>query len=82
MEFAVIEKKIQEIVIDYFELDNIEINPDDNIVQTLELNSLTRMELVVLIAKYFDVKIPLKDFTSIITFGDLYKYISASRNQE
>ena len=54
-----IENKVKKIVIDYFDLDEIVISAESNIVQTLELNSLTRMELVVLIAQHLGVKILL-----------------------
>lgn len=70
-----IENKVKEIVIDYFDLDEIVISAESNIVQTLELNSLTRMELVVLIAQHLGVKIPFGDFATIVTFSDLYDYI-------
>ncbi len=70
-----IENKVKKIVIDYFDLDEIVISAESNIVQTLELNSLTRMELVVLIAQHLGVKIPFGDFAMIVTFSDLYDYI-------
>lgn len=75
MERDQIESSVKKIVGDYFELDCDRFMPNAIIAQTLDLNSLTRMELIVLIRENLGIVIPPKDFVSIVTFADLYNCI-------
>ncbi len=49
--------------------------PDANIRQTLELDSLDYIDLVVVIENNFSFKVKPEDFIPIISFRDFYTYI-------
>lgn len=81
MELEQIETNVKKIIIDYFEPEQEDFAPDAMIAQTLDLNSLTRMELMVLLREKMGIAIPLKDFTSVVTFNDLYHCIYEHQSQ-
>lgn len=70
-----ISEKINEILIEEFEVDTDIINPDANLKETLNLDSLDYVDLVVIIESNFGVKLVEKDFTNVDTFQDFYNLI-------
>ncbi|MEJ0079460.1 MAG: phosphopantetheine-binding protein [Puia sp.] len=58
-----------------FEVDSERMLPDANIRQTLELDSLDYIDLVVVIENNFSFKVKPEDFIPIISFRDFYTYI-------
>ena len=60
---------------DEFEVDASLIQPEANLRQVLELDSLDYIDLVVAIESNFAFKVKPEDFTGIITFQDLYDYV-------
>ena len=67
-------KKINGFLVDEFEVDNDDIEPDANLKDTLGLDSLDYVDLVVSIEATFGVKLVEADFvgmSSLQTFYDL-----------
>ncbi len=71
---AIIEK-INGILSEEFEVDADRMIPGANIRQTLELDSLDYIDLVVVVENNFSFKVKPEDFIHIITFQDFYMYI-------
>ncbi|MCB0536923.1 MAG: phosphopantetheine-binding protein [Chitinophagales bacterium] len=67
--------KINDFLIEEFEVEESEIIPEANLKETLELDSLDFVDLVVIIESNFGFKVVAEDFVDIITFQDFYNYI-------
>lgn len=61
-----------------FEIEETIITPEANIFETLELDSISLIDLVSLVHVNYGIKIPKEDIPKIKTFGDLYDYLTAS----
>ena len=68
-------EKINEFLVEEFETDPAKITPDANLKDTLELDSLDYIDLVVVIESNFSFKVKPEDFTGISTFRDFYDYV-------
>ena len=68
-------EKINAFLIEEFEVEAGKILPDANLRETLELDSLDYIDLVVVIESNFGFKVKPDDFVSISTFQDFYDYI-------
>lgn len=68
-------EKVNTVLADEFEVELSDIAEDKNIKTTLNLDSLSLVDLVALIEEEFSVKIKGTEMTSIQTFGDLYNYL-------
>lgn len=67
--------KINGFLIEEFEVDGSTISREATLKETLELDSLDYVDLVVIIEGNFGIKVKQEDFSSIITFGNLYDYV-------
>ncbi|GHT62265.1 acyl carrier protein [Bacteroidia bacterium] len=67
--------KINAILADEFEVDESLIKPDKSLMETLELDSLDLVDLVVLIENNFGYKMKSEDFAGMVTFSDFYEFI-------
>jgi acyl carrier protein len=67
--------KINGFLVDEFEVDNDDIEPDANLKDTLGLDSLDYVDLVVSIEANFGVKLVEVDFVGIATFQNFYDLI-------
>lgn len=67
--------KINSFLIEEFEVEEDQISPDGNLKETLDLDSLDFVDLVVIIESNFGFKVNAEDFTGIVTFQDFYNYI-------
>ena len=70
-------EKVAETLSEEFEVDQEIITPDAVIYDTLELDSLSLVDLVAVVQYTFKVKIPVADLPSVKTFNDLYDYIES-----
>jgi len=70
-----IAEKIVPFLVDEFEVDGSLINPEANLREVLQLDSLDYVDLVVVIESNFGFKVQPGDFQNIATFGDFYKYV-------
>ncbi|HLV23284.1 MAG TPA: phosphopantetheine-binding protein [Moheibacter sp.] len=75
MNREVIIQTINEFLVDEFEVDENQISPQANMKQTLDLDSLDYVDLVVIIESKFGVKLEGRDFQNIHSFNDLYDIV-------
>lgn len=75
MEKAELIEKINEVLIEEFEVEADVITPDADIKESLELDSLSLVDMVALIEGEFKVKIKGSEIAQLKTFGLLYDYI-------
>ena len=66
---------INDFLVDEFEVDPSVISPEANMKESLDLDSLDYVDLVVIIQSNFGVKLEGKDFENIHTFEDLYDVV-------
>lgn len=71
----VIVEKINYFLIDEFEVEEEEIAPQANLKETLELDSLDFVDLVVSVESNFGVKLVGEDFSNVDTLQDFYDLI-------
>ncbi len=69
--------KINEFLVEEFEVDSEKIVPTANLRETLNLDSLDYVDLVVIIESNFGFKVVAEDFIGIHTFQDFYDYITS-----
>lgn len=67
--------KINEFLVEEFEVEEEKIQPDANLMETLELDSLDLVDLVVIIEKNFGFKVKGEEFADIRTFQNFYDYV-------
>ncbi len=70
-----IAEKLNHILIDEFEIDPSVISEQKNIKESLDLDSLDYVDLVVVIEANFGVKLVKEDFQNMITFEDFYTIV-------
>lgn len=68
-------EKINDFLIDEFEVESDDISPDANLKDTLELDSLDFVDLVVAVESNFGVKLVGEDFVNVTTLKDFYNLI-------
>ncbi len=75
MNKEVIIEKINSFLIDEFEVEADAISPEANLKETLDLDSLDFVDLVVSIESNFSIKLTGEDFVNIVTLEDFYNLI-------
>lgn len=80
MEKSTIISKINYFLEDEFEVDAEEIQPEANLKETLELDSLDYVDLVVSVESNFSVKLDAEDFVSVVTLQNFYDLIDKKVN--
>ena len=78
MENKEIIEKIHSFLIEEFEVEPEKIVPEANLKETLGLDSLDYIDLVVVIESNFPFKVKPEDFIGIVTFQDFYDYVIAN----
>lgn len=73
-------EKIHEFLVEEFEVDAEKLLPEANLKDTLGLDSLDYIDLVVVIENNFSFKVKPEDFTNIATFQDFCDYIISRVN--
>ena len=68
-------EKINDFLIDEFEVESDDITPEADLKETLELDSLDFVDLVVAIESNFGIKLLGEDFINIKTLQDFYNLI-------
>ncbi|MEO6306194.1 MAG: phosphopantetheine-binding protein [Bacteroidia bacterium] len=74
--------KIKKFLVDEFEVDVNTIVPEANMRETLDLDSLDYVDLVVVIESNFGFKVVGEDFVNIHTFQDFYNYCAQKVSQK
>ncbi len=67
-------KTVNGFLVEEFEVEESKISPDANLRETLELDSLDYVDLVVVIESSFGFKVAGEDFLNIHSFQDFYNY--------
>ena len=80
MELEKIIETTKEFLVEEFEVEEELIVPDSNLKDTLELDSLDYVDLVVVIESNFGFKVKAEDFVEIHTFQDFYNFIHKRLN--
>ena len=70
-------EKINDFLIDEFEVEQDQLDPNRNMQEVLELDSLDYVDLVVVIESNFGFKLTAEDFKGVATFHDFYNIIYA-----
>ena len=68
-------EKIRTTLAEEFEVDEETIQPDAPLIETLEMDSLDFVDMVVLIEQNFGFTVNGNDFVNIKTFQDFYDFI-------
>ena len=80
MQKADIIETINEFLVDEFEVEEELIAEKANLHETLDLDSLDYVDLIVVIEDKFGFKVTKEDFVEIATFEDFYNYIDNKVN--
>lgn len=67
-------EKVNEFLVEEFEVDGTLIKPEAPLQETLDLDSLDYVDLVVVIEQNFGFKVQGEDFIDIKNFDDFYTY--------
>ncbi len=76
MDKTAIIERINDFLVEEFEVEASKITADGNLRETLELDSLDYIDLVVVIESNFGFKVKPEDFASIVTFQNFYDYVA------
>lgn len=74
-------EKVNSILSEEFETDTACMTPDASLMETLDLDSLDIVDLVVLVEKHFGFVMKKEDFTGIRTFSDFYGFLEQRMNR-
>lgn len=75
MNYEEITQKINHFLIEDFEVEPHVITPDATLKETLDLDSLDYIDLIVAIENNFGLKVKPEDFQTMISIKDFYDYI-------
>jgi len=67
--------KINEFLTEEFEVEPGIISPEANLKETLDLDSLDYIDLVVVVESNFGFKVKPEDFNGVASFQDFYDYV-------
>lgn len=70
-------ERINGFLVEEFEVEAGKITPEANLRETLELDSLDYIDLVVVIESNFGFKVKPEDFQGIVTFQNFYDYVNS-----
>ena len=70
-------EKVNSLLADEFEVDAALFTPEANVRETLQLDSLSLVDLVAIIQQTYKIKIPVSELRTIQKFDDLYNYIES-----
>ncbi|MDT0294386.1 phosphopantetheine-binding protein [Mesonia ostreae] len=73
--------KIDDFLVEEFEVEQSEISETANLKETLDLDSLDYVDLVVAVESSFGIKLVAEDFANTHTFEDFYSLIDSKLKQ-
>lgn len=76
MERDIVVQKINDFLIEDFEVEPSSIKPEANLKETLDLDSLDYVDLVVSIERNFGFKVKPEDFQTMVIVDDFYNYVT------
>ena len=74
-------KTTTEVLIEEFEIDSSIISGPANFRETLDLDSLDYVDLVVFVEENFNVKLTAEDFQTVVSFDNFYNLILNKINE-
>jgi len=74
-------EKVNEFLIEEFEIEKELIVPDANLIDDLGLESLDLVDIVVIVEKEFGFKVKREDMEKVRSLGNLYSYIEECVNK-
>jgi acyl carrier protein len=74
-------EKVNEFLVEEFEIEKEAIVPEANLIDDLGLESLDLVDIVVIVEKEFGFKVKREDMEKIHSLENLYKYIEDCINQ-
>ena len=75
-----VKEKLTEILAEEFEANLSSITPEAPLMETLDLDSLDVVDIVVLIEKHFGIILKQEDFAGVVSFQDFFDLISKKLN--
>ena len=81
MNLKEISKITNEVLVEEFEIEESLIVGNKNFRETLDLDSLDYVDLVVFVEENFGVKLTAENFQTVVTFDDFYNLISNKINE-
>lgn len=75
-------KQVNILLAEEFEVKAEALLPDANVKETLNLDSLSLVDLVALMQQVYKVKIPVTELRNIQIFNNLYDYIESHLPKE
>ena len=82
MDIQEIKEIVDEFLVEEFEADRDQIIDEGDLVETLDLDSLDYVDLVVILDSKFGFKAKGEEFQTIKTFGDFYRFIQNKVNSK
>ncbi len=82
MNYQDIIAKINDFLVEDFEVDADSIHPEGGLKETLDLDSLDYIDLIVAIENNFGFKIKPEDFQTMSTVKDFYNFVAGRMNVE
>ncbi len=76
MNYQEIVQRINHFLAEDFEVEASAITPEATLKETLDLDSLDYIDLIVAIESNFGFKVKPEDFQSMVTINDFYDYVS------
>ena len=73
--------KATEVLAEEFEIDATEITPEASLKDTLGLDSLDLVDVVVLVEQHFGVTLSAPDFLGVVTFENFYDLLNRKLNE-
>lgn len=73
-------ERAKEVLAEEFEIEKSAITPDASLKNTLGLDSLDLVDVVVLVQQNFGVQLAGPDFAGIVTFEDFYNLLDKKIN--
>ncbi len=80
MDISTITSKVNDFLVEEFEAEMDELLPEANLKETLELDSLDFVDLVVAVESEFGVKLVAEDFVGVDTLQNFYDLIDKKIN--
>ena len=80
MERAEIIEKIDNFLVEEFELETDQLKPDAQLKNDLGIDSLDFVDIIVIIEKNFGFKVKAEEMANVKTLQDFYDYVIANVN--
>ena len=69
--------QVNSLLAEEFEVETTSFDPEASVKETLNLDSLSLVDLVALVQQTYKVKIPVTELRNIQTLNNLYDYIES-----